>query len=266
MKKSKKMVALVMALCMGTSLIAPASATGADDGLKEGISEVITEVSDFSGNTQDDNMIPGVEVKEVNGVRTAISSDDYAEYTISFDRNAMALSIVIKELSTGTETSTTVYASDIELMSLTRASSSVYTSSLYAYERTKSSTGTEWYLQRPKMESEGEGSYYFKCWENNSNSSELNAFKVAVEDLYQKETELVAAAGALSGTMFVTGILGLFISAGTAGLAAPAVAALIASIGLTGPAVIAADAVALQCNTCFEKIEDVFYATDNMHS
>ena len=45
MKKSKKMVALVMALCMGTSLIAPASATGADNGLKEGISEVITEVS-----------------------------------------------------------------------------------------------------------------------------------------------------------------------------------------------------------------------------
>ena len=216
-------------------------------------------------NYEGDNMIPAVEVEEVNGVRTAISSDDYAEYTISFDRNAMSLSIVVKELSTGTETSTTVHASDIELMPLTRASSSVYTGSLYEYERTKSSTRTEWYLQRPKMESEGTGSYYFKCWENNSNSSELTLFKNAVEDLSQKEADLIGTAGTQSATLFVTGVLGLFISAGTAGLAAPAIAALIASIALTGPSVNAANAVALQCNTCFEKIEDVYYATDNMH-
>ena len=242
----KKIIALVLSLAMVFTLSMPAFAA-----------ETVS-----SNNTQ---MIPEVEVEEVNGVRTAISSDDYAEYTISFDRNAMSLSIVIKELSTGTETSTTVYASDIELMSLTRASSSVYTTSLYAYERTKSSTRTEWYLQRPKQASEGEGSFYFKCWENNSNSSELDEFKKAVETLSQKEAELTAAAGVLSGTMLVTGVLGLFISAGTAGLAAPAVAALIASIGLTGPAAIAANAVALQCNTCFEKIENVYYATDNMH-
>lgn len=216
-------------------------------------------------NYEDDNMIPEVEVEEVNGVRTAISSDDNAEYTISFDRNAMSLTIVIKELSTGTETSTTVYASDVELMSLARASSSVYTTSLYAYERTKSSTGTEWYLQRPKQEHEGEGAFYFKCWENSSNSTQINDFKTAVETLSQKEAELTAAAGVLSGTMLVTGVLGLFISAGTAGLAGPAVAALITSIGLTGPAALAAHAVALQCKTCFEKIEDVYYATNNMH-
>lgn len=212
-----------------------------------------------------DNTIPAVEVEDVNGVRTVISSDNYAEYTISFDENAMSLSIIVRELSTGTETFYTVHANDIELMSLTRASSSVSTGSLYAYERTSISAQTEWYLQRPKMEDEGTGSYYFKCWENDSNSSELILFQDAVHNLSQKEADLIGSAGAQAASMFVLGVLGLFITAGTAGLGTTAIGALISSLGFTSAAASDSRAVSLQCITCFERIEDVYYETDNIH-
>ena len=216
-------------------------------------------------NYEDENMSPTVEVEELNGVRTAVSSDDYAEYTISFDKNEMSLSITVKDLSTGTENSTTVHANDIKQTPQTRASSSIYTTSLYAYRRTKTSTGTEWYLQRPKIGNEGKGSYYFKCWQNASNGTKLTLFRNAVETLSEREAALAGAAGAQAASLFITGILGLLISAGTAGLAATAIGALISSLALTGPSVSAARAVSLQCNTCFERIEDVYYATDNMH-
>lgn len=229
---------------------------------------LILQTSAFAStnNYESDNyLIPAVEVEEVNGVRTAISSDDYTEYTVSVDRNTMSLSIVVKDLSTGTETSSTIYVNDIALMSQASVPSSVYTANQYAYEKTQSSTGMEWYLQRPKMKSEGTGAYYFKCWENNSNSAKLTAFESAVKNLSQKEADLAGAAGAEAAALFITGILGFFISGGITALAAPAVAALMAACDFAGPAITAGKAVTLQCTNCYEAIEAVYYATDNMH-
>lgn len=212
--------------------------------------------------------IDTVSVTEINGVRTVKSSDHINEYTVINDTNNHTMTVAFKNIQTGEVTSSSMSTS-----SAVGLSSYILPFAMNIGESTSNgfeysiTTGTknEWYLVRPMMESEGDGRYYFKCWENKSNSDYLEIFRTNVDDLSLKETELITEGGAAAFADFVTGIaLGInVLSGGT--LTIGYIAAVVVAAGLTGNAAVLAEAVGDLCNSCLLAIENVWNKTDNRH-
>jgi hypothetical protein len=127
-------------------------------------------------------------------------------------------------------------------------------------------TGTtnEWALYRPRNDGTS-GTYYFKIYENASNTSQANNFMSNVNTLSNKEAAYYAAATATVVAATFAGFMVGF-ATGTAGALAPAaIAAIVAAAGAAGAAAVAGQAVGTQCNNCMYAIDNVYYATNNMH-
>lgn len=206
-------------------------------------------------------------VTEVNGVRTAVTFDDTTEYKVVYNQNNNTICFTQRNLLTGHVSS----SGDVKIGSFSGSTPygvdavtiSQDTESGFMYTKWTGSQD-EWELQRPKTDGE-EGRYYFRIWENSSNEEEAEDFASEVDTLADKEADfankssvrdlLTLGAGLLSGYALATG--------GT--LAPAAITAIVHAIGATGDAETAGIAVGTQCNVCMSAIEEVYYATDNMH-
>lgn len=206
-----------------------------------------------------------VTVTELNGVRTGSAISGTIEYTVVYDTINDTISFTERNLQSGNVSSDTQSISDTTTTLINpRATIDQDTSSGFRYLITTGAT-YEWHLERPKAKEEGTGRYYFECYENSSNESELELFRDEVSTLASNEVTLRGKTTTAMATSFFTGLLAGF-SVASGGILAPlAITTLIATVGLTGDAMVAAEIVAIQCNDCMYAIEDVYWATDNMH-
>lgn len=209
-----------------------------------------------------------VEVSEIAGIRTVVSSDDNAEYTVVYDKNNNTMSFTQKDLQTGYVSS----SAEVEAGSTSSFSGIIPyavlieqdTDSGFKYLE-KTGRPSEWHVERPMTNNEGTGRYYFKVWENTSNDTELSAFAESVDSLADKEAKLANKVSTAKFGAFVSGLLTGYAVATGGALAPAAIAAIIVTAQISGDAVEAANVVANQCNSCMGDIEDLYYATDNMH-
>jgi len=210
-----------------------------------------------------------INVTDDNGIRTIVTADEASEYTVVYDQNRNTITMTERNLETGV--SNTVSTNIHENMSLVTEGSALRaatidqdTNSGFRYIKT---TGrpNEWHLERPKMENEGTGRFYFKCYENTSNSSNLDTFKSSVTTLANNEATLKNKSNSSQFSAFVAGLLSGF-AIGSGGTLAPAaISAIIIAANLTGEAQAAAEVVANQCNICMSDYMDTFNETDNVH-
>lgn len=237
----RKIVSLLLVLGILFSLSVPAFAS---------------EVSETAGDEI-------VLVQEENGVRTVIARDHKNEYTVVYDLSSGTITFTERNILTDVESSATVSVYDVQVQrSVERAVTVTQdTDSGFLYSKTTGSPN-QWRLERPKLKDEGSGRFYFKCDEDSSNKSYLDAFMSAVTTLANNEATLENKAGVAKFTAFITGVLAGF-AAGTGGtLAGTAISALVTTIGLTGAAKEAAEVVANQCNVCMSAYFDVFNNSD----
>ncbi len=204
-------------------------------------------------------------VTEENGVRTGSSTSGNYEYIVVYDTVQNTISCSERNLLTNSTRCCEVNITDIKLpMNGTRVTIDQNTSSGF---RCKIITGPtyNWHLERPKSDGEGTGRYYFECYENSSNETELETFRSEVSTLALNEATLYSKITSMLFSSFVSALLAM-ISVATDGILLPsAIASIISTVGLTGEAAAAGQVVAIQCNNCMYAIENVYWATDNMH-
>ena len=207
-----------------------------------------------------------VNTTEVNGVRTVKTSDTTAEYTVINDKNTHTITVIVKDLKTGKSSSASTMAGElVNLSSSLERALTVEQDTVNGFQYiVTTGTQNEWYLTRPKQEGEGEGRYYFKCWENDSNSRELAVFKTAVDNVATGEAVLLEVATRAVVVDLAAAIMTAF-AATTGTLSSATIAAILTALELTGRTFVVAEVVATRCNTCMLAIDDVYYNTDNMH-
>jgi len=209
------------------------------------------------------NRIP-VSVDEIDGVRTVITVDETTEYTVIYDMVNNTMQYSERDIQTNTVTSSE--AVEIEQQSLSwilATTVSKDTTSGFKYV-VITGTKTEWELQRPRNDGTS-GRYYFKCYANSSNSTELATFKTEVNTLSNNEATFRTLTTTSTLANLGAGFIAGFAIASAGILSAAAITAIVAAAGATGAAVAAGEAVGTQCNNCMLAIDAVYYATDNMH-
>ena len=232
----------------------------------------------------------GIALTEVGNIRTAIATDEANEYRASYDYETQTFSFVIHNLTTGEVSSRIVNLCDKEAElatapiggdSLLRGWSAAYRDASTLDNRATNSfhqcdtesgyfvsvtfdTQTLWRLERPQ-DDDPDVRYYFLCYENSSNSSELDAFYDAVVELRDRELNLQALT---SQQQLKTISTALLVVLSLAGFSAPgaAIDAALAVFNLTDQAHTAGELLAHQISVCYFRIEDVYYNTDNMHA
>lgn len=201
-------------------------------------------------------------VVDDGNIRTAVASDNTAEYTVSFDRTNSTLTVSVRNLQSDEIQSVTITAEDtssdvparlqIERTTVAKFKYMIWTDSTYS-----------WFLERPKLSDEGTGTYYFACYENKSNTEYLRVYKNAVDEMKILETELYAKEAAKISQLFISGLSAIY-SIKTGGLiSASALTVLMESLDIIGEAAVAAEKVNIGFSNCLLAIEDVFYNTDN---
>lgn len=207
---------------------------------------------------------PLVRIVETNGVRTATVSNETSTYTVTLDTLNNTICVSVTDHKTGAVTFGTTMSTIISPMATRGVSSTIHqdTYSNYEYDIYLGNP-REWNLERPK--DDGNGQYYFKVYENSSNEDELDVWFDAVNELNDQEIDAICDYGAALILAAIAGFLsGMSVASG--GILTPtAVAAVIAAVGATGAAAVSIAQIATCCNECRLAIDDVYYATDNMH-
>lgn len=242
MNKIRRFLSTLCAVCMLFSMATPAFATD------------LSITSPYSLSTT-----------EADGVRTAVTRDDTTEYIVVYDTINETVQYSERNLQTGIVTSgDAVKVNNYQSIS-SRSTISLNTNSGFEYTEW---TGrqNEWELERPKTQKEGSGRYYFKLYENNSNTNQVRSFKNEVNTLSNKEAEFKNLTTLALLSSLGAGVISGFAVATAGLLTDAAIAAIVAATGASGTAAVAGKAVGTQCNNCMIAIEDVWHSTDNTHS
>ena len=244
----KEIISLVMALSLCAGLVVPAFA--------------VDTIQIEEMHCEDETSIV---VTDDGVVRTVVSCDGVIEYTMTFDRIADAVSISSRDIQTGEVHDVTLVVEHHSVdVPHARATIEMTTLAKFKYV-VKTGSRNEWYLERPKLSDEGTGTFYFMCWENNSNETYLNTYKTAVNNMSVYEANLSAK----QTTEVVDTLLMIFLAGATIatdGVLTPSlISSGIALAGVQESAKVAAQQVAIGFNDCMFAIEDVFYHTDNTH-
>ncbi len=226
---------------------------------------VISTYSNFSMAASFD-LHTSVTVTEVNGVRTAVTTDGISEYTTVYNTVENTMQMFVRDIATDTVTvgSLEIVDKEATLSNSLSMRSKIHQDTFCNYEY-DIWTGNpyEWNLERPKES--GSGQYYFKCYENSSNNSELDDWRDNVDNLNDLEWAAVSSYGLALVTSAAAGFIsGMAVA--TAGVLSPAaITSIVAAVGATGAAAVALSKVGTACNGCLLAYWDVYYATDNMH-
>ena len=227
---------------------------------------MLSRVSAFA--TYESNMNMETQVYETDTTITAVTVD-YGlglELTSTYDIDSKTINSTYTNINTGEEISSITYEVETSVPQISVNSVEIEKSTdlNYKYIIRRSN---EWYLQRPKLEDEGTGAYYFCTDRNDSNRDYLEDFRNAVDDLADKEEILASKTSDYNMNIFITALLTAAIAIPGAGgiFTALAVSNALQLSGLELDAAEAAQDVADAGNVCFIAIEDVYYNTDNMY-
>lgn len=120
----------------------------------------------------------------------------------------------------------------------------------------------EWNLERPNGVFD---QYYFKCYENSSNSSELSDWKDDVDALNAQEFVVIGAVGVSAYEIIKAAIISHAAIASGGILTAEAIDSIKDAVVSTGATGVAIGLLCTCYNNCAMAYQDVFNATDNKH-
>lgn len=204
-------------------------------------------------------------MSEVDGIRTAIVTDETTEYTTVFDTTNSTIQVFAKDISTNiVSVGAKVVSNEEEFLpensprsfTIHQDTFTNFEYDIWAYNP------QEWRLERPNG---AFSQYYFKVYENSSNSSSLNEWFNAVNTLNDREWEAIASCSlALVSDAAAGFISGMAIASG--GILSPAAITSIATaVGATGVGIAKIVAVGTQCNAALLAYSNVMRTSDNFH-
>jgi len=205
-------------------------------------------------------------VVETNGVRTVSVNDGAITYVVEYD--TINETICVSQVDNVTKITTygTVESTSTPSVMLSPASiqSTIHQDTFCNYEYDiYTGNPNEWNLERPQET--GSGQYYFRVYENSSNTNQLDKWFDAVNTLNDKEWQVVTSYGVALVTSAAAGFIsGMAVASG--GILTPgAITAIVAATGATGTAVTLLTQVGTQCNVCLRAYWNVYNATNNIH-
>lgn len=237
----KKIISLVLSLVMLMSISVTAFASETQALADVGMTIEETETTRIARAYDGDTLYVSTLDKVSNTMTTERFSPDGTRNAVAtVDLNQNIISAI--DYTTGETTRATTVSKTTE--------------SKYAYEYTNTSP-KKWKLVRPKYAGEASsGGYYFRANQTTTNKSDLNEFRVTVNSIASKESELKTLVGLAS---FLGGFAtGFAIGSGGTGFGV-AVAAYLAAAGFGVAAQQKANEIGELQDTAYSRYYDVFH-------